>query len=57
MFDAVIREATGSVQHSYEECMIDKSEMDEYFEDVRNLQKQVKGDEYDEVKDNKNIGY
>lgn len=56
-FDSVIREATGSMQHAFEEGMIDEEELEAYNEQTRRLQKQVKGDDYDADEDDKNIGY
>ena len=56
-FDALIRQATGSMQQSFEEGAISETEYKLYIEDTRRLQKQVKGDDYNADEDDKNIGY
>ena len=56
-FDNLVREATGSMQHSLEDGAIDEVEFKLYVEDTKAMQKKVKGDDYNEAYDDTCIGY
>lgn len=56
-FDNLVREATGSMQHAFEEGICSETEFKLYIEDTKAMQKKVKGDDYNEINDSKILGY
>lgn len=56
-YDNFIRQCVKSVKQALDDGRITQEEYDKYIEETKSCQKEVKGDDYDEHKDNACIGY